>query len=103
LAWAPYELEETVFRVLEIDYGTLENGRTYVISLAVRSTADREIRIRLTTGLGEVIASRVVSVTASWATQTFTVTPIGQFRDVRLQVEVGASGQRIWLDDVALG
>jgi carbohydrate binding protein with CBM4/9 domain len=90
---------------LSVEQGglTLENGRTYVVSLAVRSTADREVRIRLTTGLGEVIASRVVSVTASWATQSFTVTPIGQFRDVRLQVEVGASGQRIWLDDVALG
>ncbi len=27
LAWAPFELEETVFRVLEIDYGTLEDGK----------------------------------------------------------------------------
>lgn len=82
---------------------TLESGRTYVVSLAVRSTAAREIRIRLTTGLGEVIASRVLSVTSSWTTVSFPVTPIGQFRDVRLQVEVGASSQQIWLDEVSLG
>jgi hypothetical protein len=31
------------------------------------------------------------------------VTPIGRFQNVTLMVEVGASGQRIWLDDVSLG
>ena len=82
---------------------TLESGQTYRVSLAVRSTAPRDIRIRLSTDLGEVIASRVLPVSATWTTVSFLVTPIGQFQDVTLQVEVGASGQRIWLDDVSLG
>lgn len=82
---------------------TLESGRTYVVSLAVRSSAAREIRIRLATELGEVIASRVLPVASTWTVVSFTVTPIGGFQDVTLIVEVGASGQRIWLDDLSLG
>ena len=82
---------------------TLESGQTYRVSLAVRSTAPRDIRIRLSTDLGEVIASRVLPVTATWTTVSFLVTPIGQFQNVTLEVEVGASSQRIWLDDVSLG
>lgn len=82
---------------------TLESGQTYVMSIAVRSAADREIRIRLSTGLGEVIASRVLPVTTTWTIVSFPVTPIGRFQNVTLMVEVGASGQRIWLDDVSLG
>lgn len=82
---------------------TLESGQTYVMSLAVRSAADREIRVRLSTGLGEVIASRVLPVTTTWTVVSFPVTPIGRFQDVTLMVEVGASNQRIWLDNVSLG
>lgn len=90
---------------LSVEQGglTLESGVTYRVSLAVRSTAAREIRIRLSTALGEVIASRVLPVTATWTTVSFQVTPIGRFQDVTLQIEAGASGQRIWMDDVSLG
>jgi hypothetical protein len=82
---------------------TLESGTTYVVSLAVRSTAARDIRIRLSTELGEVIASRVLPVTTTWTTVSFQVTPIGSFQDVTLLIEIGASSQRIWLDDIGLG
>ncbi len=37
---------------------TLTNGVTYTVSMAVRSTATRELRVRLSTPLGEVIASQ---------------------------------------------
>jgi Carbohydrate binding domain len=81
---------------------SLSNGVTYHVSLAVKSTAAREIRVRLVTGLGEVIASRVLPVTTTWVTVSFEVTPIGRYSDVTLKLEVGASGQRIWMDDVSL-
>jgi Carbohydrate binding domain len=82
---------------------TLSNGVTYTVSLAVRATAAREIRVRLSTPLGEVIASRVLPVTTIWSTVAFQVTPIGDFEDVTIHIEVGASSQRIWLDAVSLG
>jgi hypothetical protein len=81
---------------------TLTNGVTYTVSMAVRSTAARELRVRLSTPLGEVIASRVLPVTTTWTVVSFQVTPIGGYRDVTLHIEVGASSQRIWLDDVSL-
>lgn len=81
---------------------TLESGVSYQVSLAVRSTAAREIRIRLSTTLGEVIASRVLAVTSTWTMVSFPVTPIGRFQDVTLQIETGGSAQGIWLDDVSL-
>ncbi len=88
---------------IEHDGLSLSNGVTYRVSLAVRAGAPREIRVRLTTDLGEVIASRVLPVTSTWAIVSFQVTPIGRYPDVTLQLEVGASGQRIWIDDVAVG
>jgi hypothetical protein len=81
---------------------SLSNGVTYHVSLAVKSTAAREIRVRLVTAIGEVIASRVLPVGTTWATASFDVTPIGRYSDVTLKLEVGASGQRIWMDDVSL-
>jgi hypothetical protein len=75
---------------------------TYHVSLAVKSIAAREIRVRLVTVLGEVIASRVLPVTTTWVTVSFEVTPIGRYEDVTLELEVGASSQRIWIDDVSL-
>ncbi len=81
---------------------TLSNGVTYHISLAVRSTAARDLRVRLSTGIGEVIASRVLPVSANWTTVSFEVTPIGRYTDVTLKLELGASSQRIWMDDVSL-
>ena len=81
---------------------SLSNGVTYHVSLAVKSIAAREIRVRLVTGLGEVIASRVLPVGTTWATVSFEVTPLGRYSDVTLKLEVGASGQRIWMDDVSL-
>lgn len=89
---------------LSVEQGglTLESGVTYQVSLAVRSAAAREIRIRLSTTLGEVIASRVLPVTSTWTVLSFPVTPIGRFQDVTLQIEAGGSGQGVWLDDVAL-
>ncbi len=82
---------------------TLTNGVTYTVSMAVRSTATRELRVRLSTPLGEVIASNVLPVTTTWTVVSFQVTPIGSYQDVTLHLEVGASGQRIWLDVVSLG
>ena len=89
---------------LSVEQGglTLESGGSYQVSLAVRSTAAREIRIRLSTTLGEVIASRVLPVTSTWTTLTFPVTPIGRFEDVTLEIEAGGSDQGVWLDDVSL-
>ena len=82
---------------------TLTNGVTYTVSMAVRSTAPREIRVRLSTPLGQVIASRVLPVTSTWTVVAFEVTPIGGYQDVTMHIEVGASSQRIWLDALSLG
>jgi carbohydrate binding protein with CBM4/9 domain len=82
---------------------TLSSGVTYTVSMAVRSTAARDIRVRLSTPTGQVIASRVLPVTSTWTTVSFEVTPIGGYQDVTMHIEAGASSQRIWLDALSLG
>lgn len=79
------------------------NGSTVTVSMWVHSTAVRDIRIRVTTGLGEVIASRIETVDATWRWVTFDFTAIGRVDDASLVIEIGRSGEPVWIDDVGVG
>ncbi|MEO5884442.1 MAG: carbohydrate binding domain-containing protein [Candidatus Limnocylindrales bacterium] len=81
----------------------LTNGATVRVSLWARSTGPRNIRLRITTSLGEIIASRILPVDATWRQVSFDVTPIGSVEDAVLMIEVGQSDEPVWVDDVGLG
>jgi hypothetical protein len=81
----------------------LDNGITYHVSLWARSTGPRDIRVRVTTAVAEVIASRILSIDSTWRLVSFDVTAIGTVEGAVLVIETGISGQTVWLDDVGFG
>ena len=81
----------------------LDNGTNYHVRVWARSTGPRDIRVRVTTGLGEVIASRILSIGAEWTEVAFDLTAIGTLTDASLVVETGISSQPVWLDDLGIG
>jgi hypothetical protein len=94
-AWSALSLRQSGLR--------LDNGITYRVSLWARSTGPRDIRVRVTTAVGEVIASRILSIDATWRPVTFDVTAIGTIDGAALVIETGIASQTVWLDDVGFG
>jgi hypothetical protein len=81
----------------------LSNGQAAQLTLWARSTAPRDIRVRVTNELGQVLLSRTFSLTADWQPFTATLTTIGEVRDGSLLIETGASAEPVWLDDLSFG
>jgi len=88
LAWTPYELEEKVFRVLEIDYGTLEDGK-----IVIKAIEDQF-------AIGETQLGAVVST--SWIDPVVINPTDGQLRKVKSTTETTPPaspelGDRYWV------
>jgi hypothetical protein len=81
----------------------LSNGQAAQLTLWARSTVPRDIRVRVTNELGQVLLSRTFSLTADWQPFTATLTTIGEVRDGSLLIETGASAEPVWLDDLTFG
>jgi len=81
----------------------LDNGAVYHVQVWARSNGPRDIRVRVTSGLGEVIASRILTIGTDWSQVGFDVTPIGSVDGASLVIETGISPQPVWLDDLGLG
>lgn len=94
-AWSDIALRQDGIR--------LENGTTVRVQLWARSTAARNIRVRITTGLGEIVASRILPIDTSWSLVSFDLTAIGTITDAVLTIEAGLSGQPVWIDDLSVG
>jgi hypothetical protein len=81
----------------------LSNGQAAQLTVWARSTAPRDIRVRVTNELGQVLLSRTFSLTADWQPFTATLTTLGEVRNGSLLVETGASAEPVWLDDLSFG
>jgi cell division septation protein DedD len=81
----------------------LSNGQTRQLTIWARASAPRDIRVRVTNELGQVLLSRTFSVTTEWQGFTATLTAIGEVRDGSLLIETGASAEPVWLDDLSFG
>jgi hypothetical protein len=80
----------------------LEGGRSYTLSMLVRSDAPREVRIRIGSPVGGSYFFRSFMVGPAWTNQTYPfiaplTTPSAMF-----QIELGRSNVTTWIDSVSL-
>ena len=83
---------------------TIEAGSNYNVSLWARSTAPRQIRVRITGPTGQVLGngSYVASIGPAWSVVTFSMQSIVQTSSAVLAIDVGGSAETVWLDDVSI-
>ena len=80
----------------------LRQGAHYTISVAVRASEAREIRIRVT-GTGDVTyAPRVFTVGPAWTTVSFDLSQIVDDPGGGLALDLGRSAATVWFDNVSL-
>lgn len=81
---------------------TLRQGGTYRVEIFARASVDREIRVRLTGGSGQPLASRVFTIGTTWDVITFDVTQLVTDSDVELGLDLGRSDATAWFDNVTV-
>ena len=80
----------------------LRQGAHYTISVAVRATETREIRIRVT-GTGDVTyAPRVFTIGPAWTTVSFDLSQIVDDPGGGLALDLGRSAATVWFDNASL-
>ncbi len=79
----------------------LEAGRAYVVAIAVRATADREVRVRIASATGEAYASRIVDAGIAWNAETWAFTAPVTDRAAVLEIDLGRSMEAVWIDGVS--
>ncbi len=81
----------------------IEAGGQYSLSLSVRSTVPRSVRLRLVTATGAPFYQAVVDAGTSWASRSVNVPILVSDDDVALEIAVGGTADSALLvDDVAL-
>jgi hypothetical protein len=80
---------------------SLEAGRLYALSLAVRAASDREIRARVTSASGGQYYGQVIAATTVWTTQTFVFTAGVGDADAVLELDFGQGDATTWIDGVS--
>ena len=84
---------------------TLEQGANYRVSIALRSTADRQVRIRVTSPTPPFQTYGVsgpLIVGSAWTVQTFdSITAVGGTGRL-FTIEVGQATGSVWIDDVSI-
>jgi hypothetical protein len=80
---------------------SVESGRNFRLTIAIRAASPREVRVRIASLAGASYLTRTVSVTTTWSTQTFDF--IGPISDANASVEIdlGRSNVTTWLDSVS--
>lgn len=77
-------------------------GRRYVVSLWLRSSANRDIRVRVASRDGGVYASQIAIAGPLWAPQSWVFTASASDDDAVLEIDVGRSTLPVWIDAVSL-
>ena len=81
----------------------LERGRRYRVTAYVRSTADREVRLRIATADGQTTTTaRGFEVGASWTPLTFDLTDLSGGSASVFALDVGRGEEPVWLDRVTV-
>ncbi|MEO8228394.1 MAG: carbohydrate binding domain-containing protein [Chloroflexota bacterium] len=89
---------------LKQDGVTIEQGATYRISIALRSSAARQIRLRVTsaTAPDRTYVSLAPLVGPTWAVQTWDVPTFVGGSGLVFRIEVGQVDGSVWIDDVSI-
>ncbi|HET9085323.1 MAG TPA: carbohydrate binding domain-containing protein [Candidatus Limnocylindrales bacterium] len=80
---------------------SLEAGQQYALTVSMRSTAVRDVRVRVASSGGAQYFGRVVSVTPQWSTQTFVFTASVGDPAAVLELDVGRAEATTWFDGVS--
>ena len=80
----------------------LSRGETYVVDLWVKSTAAREVSVRLVAASGQVTASRVLQAGTTWSEISFDVTHLAADPNVQLSLDLGRSDATVWFDNIVV-
>jgi hypothetical protein len=82
---------------------TIEAGAYYRVSIALRSADLRPIRIRIAdSATGQLIKAMNYNIGATWTVQTFDFTTLIGSDFAVFSIDVGESGETVWVDDVLL-
>ena len=84
------------------DVFALSRGETYVVDLWVKSTAAREVSVRLVAASGQVTASRVLQAGTTWTEISFDVTHLAADPNVQLSLDLGRSDATVWFDNIVV-
>lgn len=78
-------------------------GANYQVTIALRASDLRTVRVRVADAeTGQVVGSKVIQVGTTWSVTTF---PVGSFVGsdfATFGIDVGESGETVWVDDVVL-
>jgi hypothetical protein len=80
----------------------LSRGESYVVDLWVKSTAAREVSVRLVATGGQVTASRVLQAGTTWTEISFDVTHLAADPNVQLSLDLGRSDATVWFDNIVV-
>ncbi|MEA2537107.1 MAG: Carbohydrate binding domain [Chloroflexota bacterium] len=83
---------------------TLEQGAKYRVSIALRSSIDREVRVRVTSASppAQTYGRQTLLVGGTWTVQTFEFTTAVGGSGRLFTIEVGQAGGSVWIDDVSI-
>ncbi len=77
-------------------------GVSYRVTASMRSSAPREVRVRLADGDGQTTTARVFQVDGAWSDVTFDVTQLAGATSDVLAFDLGRGDAPVWIDDVAI-
>ncbi len=80
----------------------LAPGVSYRVTASMRSSAPREVRIRLEDGVGQTTTARVFPVDQTWTDVTFDLTQLAGATSEVLAFDLGRGDASVWIDDVAI-
>jgi hypothetical protein len=77
-------------------------GQTYLVRLMVRAAEGRDVGVRLSATNGDAYVARVLPVTTTWTTVSFTFDALADDPAAELGIDLGRSAATVWIDGVAL-
>jgi hypothetical protein len=80
---------------------SLEPGQQYALTVSMRSTAIRDIRVRIASSASAQYFGRIVSATPQWSSQTFVFTAGVGDPNAVLELDLGRAEATTWFDGVS--
>lgn len=82
----------------------IDAGAYYQVSVALRASATREVVVRIASATGGTLGtgSRRYSIGPGWSVVSFQMTSIYQSDNASIAIDVGASPETVWVDDVSV-
>jgi len=80
---------------------SLEPGQQYALTVSMRSTAIRDVRVRIASSASAQYFGRIVSATPQWSSQTFVFTAGVGDPNAVLELDLGRAEATTWFDGVS--